>query len=95
MRPAAVEEQIGDQLVRAEKIRADIMSGAYVHHFLFDPRAKRLLSQKDQYIDNEQIFYNRRYAKKASGTKLCHMFFLFVLILTLCKLLFNTPKITV
>ena len=59
--PATVEKEIGDQLVRPEKGRTDVMQCEKVDHFMIEIRSERGLGEKYQNIDYNKILDYRRY----------------------------------
>jgi hypothetical protein len=61
-----------NQLMGPEILGVYIMQGKQVIHVECGCIAKSILSQKNQYINNYQIFYYRRDHLKTPGPKLCH-----------------------
>jgi hypothetical protein len=73
MAPAAMKEQVGDQLHGIKKMGTDIVQGEPGEDILPYCRTQCLLGQKDQQVDYDQILYYRRYVKKSPWAKLCHI----------------------
>ena len=77
MRNTAVQEHVGDDLVRFEKDRMDVMKGK--HFFDVKPGApgKGDLCQEHQHIDDYQVFYNGWKDLRPRESEIGHLLFSF------------------